>query len=154
MLYGLGSTNRLYTIDLATGMARPIGNQPFTPALEGVEFGFDFNPTVDRIRIVTNSVPGATTTTLYTIDAETRALQTQIPPNDGRQNRVGILNIDMSNLAGFDISPTTGMAYVASRVRCSNASVLYQINLTNATSLLLGIFDKSDQVSGLALPNR
>jgi hypothetical protein len=192
MLYGLGSTSRLYTIDVATGMARALGDRPFTPALNGVEFGFDFNPTVDRIRIVsntgqnlrahpdtgaivavdlplniagdhppavvgaayTNSVPGATTTTLYTIDAETRALQTQIPPNDGRQNSVGMLNIDMSNLAGFDISPSTGMAYVASRVRGTNASVLYQVNLTNASTLLLGIFDKSDQISGLALPNR
>ncbi len=65
-----------------------------------------------------------------------------------------MLNIDISDLAGFDISPTSGMAYIASRVRGTNASVLYQVNLMNATSLLLGIFDKSDQVSGLALPNR
>lgn len=192
VLYGLSSASRLYTIDAATALARPVGDRAFTPALEGSEFGFDFNPTVDRIRIVsntgqnlrahpdtgaivavdlplniagdsrpavvaaayTNSVPGATSTTLYSIDAETRDLQTQIPPNDGRQNRVGMLNIDLSDLAGFDISPTTGMAYVAARVRGANASVLYQVNLMNASALLLGIFDRADQISGLALPNR
>ena len=102
----------------------------------------------------TNSVAGATTTTLYTIDAETRALQTQVPPNDGKQNVVGMMNIDMSELAGFDISPTTGMAFVATRVRGSNASALYQVNLVNATVIILGVFDQADQVSGIALPAR
>lgn len=53
-LYGLGSSNRLYVIDTATGAATAVGNGPFTPALEGSEFGFDFNPTVDRIRVVSN----------------------------------------------------------------------------------------------------
>ena len=28
---------------------------PFSPALSGTEFGFDFNPTVDRIRVVSNT---------------------------------------------------------------------------------------------------
>lgn len=54
-LYGLGSSSRLYTIDLATAAATPIGTQPFTTTLQGKFFGFDFNPTVDRIRIVSNT---------------------------------------------------------------------------------------------------
>jgi hypothetical protein len=54
-LYGLGSTSRLYVIDPATGAARQIGTGPFTPALSGSIAGFDFNPTVDRIRLVTNT---------------------------------------------------------------------------------------------------
>jgi hypothetical protein len=54
-LYGLSSASRLYTIDPGTGIATVVGNgQPFTPALDGTEVGFDFNPTVDRIRITTN----------------------------------------------------------------------------------------------------
>ena len=53
-LYGLGSSNRLYVIDTETGAATAVGAAPFTPALEGTEFGFDFNPTVDRIRVVSN----------------------------------------------------------------------------------------------------
>ena len=54
-LYGLGSTNRIYVINPKTGVARPIGTAPFTPALAGAAVGFDFNPTVDRIRVVTST---------------------------------------------------------------------------------------------------
>ncbi len=54
-LYGLGSTSRIYVIDPASGTARAIGTGPFTPLLVGNIAGFDFNPTVDRIRIVTSS---------------------------------------------------------------------------------------------------
>jgi hypothetical protein len=54
-LYALGSTSRLYTINLGTGLATAVGAAPFTPALTGTSFAFDFNPTVDRIRIVSNT---------------------------------------------------------------------------------------------------
>jgi hypothetical protein len=53
-LYGLGSSSRIYTIDLETGQATQVGAGPFTPALDGTEFGFDFNPTVDRIRVTSD----------------------------------------------------------------------------------------------------
>lgn len=53
-LYGIGSSNRLYKIDTMTGMASAVGD-PFSPALDGVEFGFDFNPTVDRIRLTSST---------------------------------------------------------------------------------------------------
>ena len=53
-LYALGSTSRLYTINLVTGAATQVGTAgAFT--LNGTEFGFDFNPTVDRIRVVSNT---------------------------------------------------------------------------------------------------
>ena len=54
-LYGLGGSSRLYTIDLIERTAHPVGTNRFTPALQGVRFGFDFNPTVDRIRIVSDT---------------------------------------------------------------------------------------------------
>src|SRR5688572_12188184 len=54
-LYALGSSSRLYTIDYIAGTATPVGTGPFTPALIGTRFGFDFNPTVDRIRIVSDT---------------------------------------------------------------------------------------------------
>lgn len=50
-LYGLGSTSRLYRIDLASAVATPVGPS-FVPVLNGTSFGFDFNPTVDKVRIV------------------------------------------------------------------------------------------------------
>jgi len=53
-LYGLGSASRLYTINPATGAATAVGSAgAFT--LSGTSFGFDFNPVVDRIRVVSNA---------------------------------------------------------------------------------------------------
>ena len=54
-LYALGSSNRLYTLNLASGAATAVGTAAFTTALSGTDFGFDFNPTVDRIRVVSNT---------------------------------------------------------------------------------------------------
>lgn len=54
-LYALGSSSRLYVIDPATAKAAPVGTRPFSVTLSGSAFGFDFNPAVDRIRVVSNS---------------------------------------------------------------------------------------------------
>jgi hypothetical protein len=54
-LYALGSTSRLYTIDLGSGAATQVGAGPFAPALNGTSFGFDFNPVVDRVRVVSDA---------------------------------------------------------------------------------------------------
>jgi len=53
-LFALGSTSRLYTINTANGMATVVGTG-LGITLSGTSFGFDFNPTVDRIRLVSNS---------------------------------------------------------------------------------------------------
>lgn len=55
VLFGLGSSGRLYTIDTKSAVATPVGPAPLAIALAGGEFGFDFNPAVDRIRIVSNT---------------------------------------------------------------------------------------------------
>jgi hypothetical protein len=126
-LYGLGrtgQTGRLYTLNRDTGAARQVGAD-FAVTLRGSSFGFDFNPTVDRIRVVSderqnfrvnpstgavvdsdpitagtqpdadlsedgvvgsayrNNFPGATSTTLYGIDAADNELVVQNPPNNG-----------------------------------------------------------------------
>lgn len=53
-LYALGSSSRIYIINPRTGVATAVGAAGvFT--LMGTDFGFDFNPTVDRIRIVSNT---------------------------------------------------------------------------------------------------
>lgn len=53
-LYGLGSSSRIYVIDPQSGQATPVVAQPFSPKLQGKFFGFDFNPVVDRIRVVSD----------------------------------------------------------------------------------------------------
>lgn len=55
VLYALGSSNRIYTIDTRTGEAKAVGTAAFTPALAGTSFGFDFNPVPDRIRVTSNT---------------------------------------------------------------------------------------------------
>lgn len=54
-ILGVGSTSRLYRIDRTTGAATALGGAPFTPALIGNELAIDFNPTVDRLRLVTDA---------------------------------------------------------------------------------------------------
>jgi len=50
-----GSESRLLVIDTATGHATQVGGTPLLTPLVGTEFGFDFNPTVDRIRVVSDT---------------------------------------------------------------------------------------------------
>ena len=52
-LYGIGSTGQLYTIDTTTAAATPVGG-PFA-AGAAFETSMDFNPTVDRIRVVSGA---------------------------------------------------------------------------------------------------
>lgn len=54
-LYGLGSGSRLYIINENSGVATPLGAAAFSPAIEGDAASLDFNPTVDRIRLVSES---------------------------------------------------------------------------------------------------
>jgi hypothetical protein len=54
-LYALGSSGRLYTVNEDTAQLTPVGAAPFAVKLEGTLFGFDFNPTVDRIRVINNT---------------------------------------------------------------------------------------------------
>jgi hypothetical protein len=51
--YALGSTGRLYLLNVSTGAAIAISATPVT--LTGTAFGFDFNPTVDRIRVISDA---------------------------------------------------------------------------------------------------
>lgn len=59
-LYGLGIVDligtdegRIYTINPATGAATQVGAAPFSTTLtDNSDWGFDFNPAVDRIRLV------------------------------------------------------------------------------------------------------
>jgi hypothetical protein len=187
----LGSTNRLYTVDPTTGAATAIG-AAFTPAVTGTAVGFDFNPTVDRIRLVTdaeqdlrlnpitgavaatdtalayapgdpnagaspdvaaaaytNSLGGATSTTLYDIDVAGDRLVRQDPPNGGALNTVGPLGVDATE-ASFDIAGDDGSAWAALRVGGSTG--LYRVDLATGAATLVGAIGAGDAVVGLAVP--
>ena len=52
-LVGIGSTSVVYVINTSTGAAVAAG-AAFSPALAGSSFGVDFNPVVDKIRVVSD----------------------------------------------------------------------------------------------------
>ncbi|MBC7847436.1 MAG: DUF4394 domain-containing protein [Flavobacterium sp.] len=52
-LYAVGTSSRLYFINEESGLATAIGSAAFTPAISGTTASINFNPTVDRIRLVT-----------------------------------------------------------------------------------------------------
>jgi hypothetical protein len=184
-LFGLGSTSRLYVINRTTGAATAVG-APFPTLLPGTNFGFDFNPTVDRIRIVsntgqnlranpndvtvivdgtlnpgtpsvtaaayTNSVPGATTTTLYDIDTGSDTLNVQNPPNNGTLVPVGAIGFDATGLNGFDIANAGNVALAALQVSGMTVSGLYQINLTTGAAAFISPINATiSPIRGLAI---
>ncbi|MBC6365287.1 DUF4394 domain-containing protein [Algoriphagus sp. AK58] len=174
-LYALGSSSRLYLINENSGVATPLGAGPFTPAIEGMA-SLDFNPTVDRIRLVsesgqnlrlhpetgavvatdgringgmspkiaaiayTNSVSGATSTTLYDIDISQDKLYKQNPPNDGGLEEVGSLGVDLEGAVDFDINPDNSQALAVGR--SANESRLYSIDLNTGKASWVGVFSQ------------
>jgi hypothetical protein len=109
-LYGLGSTSRLYIINPTTGAARAVG-AAFTPAISGTNATIDFNPTVDRLRLVSNTGQN------LRLNPETGAVMT----TDGSINGVtgaAVSAVAYTNsVAGasstvlYDIDPTTDKLY-------------------------------------------
>ena len=106
-LYGLGSTSRIYVIDPKTGSSRAIGSAPFTPALSGTVAGFDFNPTVDRIRLVTSNNQNL-----------------RLNPENG-----AVAAADM-NLNGLGNAKINSVAYTQNKAGAST-TILFDIDVTN-----------------------
>lgn len=126
-LYALGDTGRLYTIDHETGEATAIGAPV---ALQGSQFGFDFNPTVDRIRVAsasgqnlrlhpdTGALAGTDTPLSYASGAAPRVLAAAYTYNNVDPKITTMYVIDAANatlaLAGSRegeqpvVSPNTG----------------------------------------------
>jgi hypothetical protein len=201
-LYGLGSTSRLYLIDTRSAQATQVGS-PFVIPLNGTEFGFDFNPTVDRIRVISNmgqnlrlnpdtgavvdfdpNVPGvqpdgnlaynpldpnanaipsaagaaytnnflgAPSTVLYDLDTSRDVLTIQNAPNNGVLNTVGSLGLDVTDVAGFDISSRTATAYAAVLTAGSTRSQFASVNLATGAISLLGTFSGVQRVRSLSV---
>lgn len=110
-LYGLGSTGRIYLINPNNGNTLQIGTGALT--LIGTAFGIDFNPTVDRIRIVSDTGQN------LRANPDTGALAaTDSNLNGGATGAVGAAYTN--NFAGavtttlFDINHTTDALYIQS----------------------------------------
>lgn len=179
-LYSISTTGTVYRLTLsgANYTATSLGSISTSPS--GNSFGLDFNPTVDRLRVVsdtnqnlrvnqtttppgvtvdspitlngssnvdligaayTNSVFGATTTTLYGIDAFTDALVRSTNANAGtytNTNLAGALfgplgvSLGSSDLLGFDISGFSGAGFF------SVNNNFYGVDLNTGGATLIG----------------
>ncbi|MFD2146358.1 DUF4394 domain-containing protein [Mucilaginibacter antarcticus] len=106
-LYGVSTTSSIYTINTTTGAARIVGTGPFTPVIGSNVLGFDFNPTVDRIRLVTSN-----------------GQNLRLHPETGATAAVdGVIN-------GVTNPGVTSAAYTQNRAGAS-ATILYVIDINN-----------------------
>jgi hypothetical protein len=111
-LYALGSTGRVYTINTASGAATLKStlaadasdtSDPFT-ALSGTEYGVDFNPVADRLRVVSDTGQN------LRIDVDSGATITDPPLAAGGNTRTGINGAAYSN--AFAAACRTALYYI------------------------------------------
>jgi len=191
-LFAVGSFNNLYTLDVNTGAANLVGAGSFSPGLNGSTFGFDFNPTIDRIRVVsdadqnlvlnpndgtatqvtslfygsgdvnegmdpnvvasayTNSFAGATSTQLYGIDTGLDILVTQAN-SAGTLGTVGSLGVDLTDIAGFDISGSSGVAYAAVQNVTLGQTTFWTIDLSTGAASMIGEIGGGSLITSIAV---
>ena len=101
----------------------------------------------------THSLPGATATKLFNIDAAHDVLTVQDPPNDGVQRTVGPLGVDFGAEAGFEI---VSLPSGEDRAYAATGSTLYAIDLGTGAASALGRIGAGDTaiVSLAAVGNR
>ena len=109
-LYGVSSASKIYTIDLSSGMATAVG-AAFSPMINGDWVGFDFNPTVDRIRLVTNSGQNLR---LNPITGQVAAVDGTINPMNTDVTAVAYTNsfAGATTTTLYDIDVATDMLYM------------------------------------------
>ncbi|MCC3152693.1 DUF4394 domain-containing protein [Hymenobacter sp. BT770] len=153
-LYGLGynataQTYQLYTINSQTGAAAAVNTTPIALALGTGKVGFDFNPTVDRIRVV-----GANRANfrLNPTDGTVAATDTQLAYAAGDRNAGATPTIGAAaytnSVAGATATSTTLYDYDLA------LNVLALQNPPNDGNLIsVGTFGNSGIVVNTAVPN-
>ncbi|MBE9462813.1 DUF4394 domain-containing protein [Dyadobacter subterraneus] len=104
-LYAISSQSNLYQINVKSGdqqgKATRIGTAPIATTLAGSNIGFDFNPTVDRIRVVTNTAQN------LRLHPETGAVVAGDSPLNGPSTTIGAVAYTNSR-AGVTAAPGVG----------------------------------------------
>jgi uncharacterized repeat protein (TIGR01451 family) len=99
------------------------------------------NPAIVHVAYTRNT-PGATSTTLFGIDAARDTLVRiggvggSPSPNTGQLTTIGPLGVNTTSSGGFDIQQGTDLAYAALRV--GGVPQLYRINLATGQATLIG----------------
>jgi hypothetical protein len=106
-LYGLGNTGGIYTIDTTTAVATKVAQA--NAALSGAVFGVDFNPTVDRLRVVSDTGQNIA----INVDDGATAANTAL------------------TIAGASAIGVTGAAYTNNDADPNTGTTLFDIDTTN-----------------------
>ena len=97
----------------------------------------------------TNSFAGTIATSLLDIDTTNDNLALQNPPNDGTLTNIGLLGLDVTGDAGFDIGGGDNGMAIASLRTLAGPSMLYRVNLTTgAVTLVNGAATPAQSVIG------
>lgn len=97
----------------------------------------------------TNSIVGATATTLFAIDSDLDVLVTLPSPNSGQLRTVGPLGVATSEYAALDIAGDDGIAYAA-LTTAAQGSALYTVDLATGRATPLGALG-GEALVGLAV---
>lgn len=193
VLFALGSSGHIYTIDTVSAAATRFNSGASPAVFAGADFGFDFNPGSNRIRILSDTeenrlynldtgnfntagpaltpagqivataydrnVATFTGSTKYAIDSASDMLvivgdKVSAPADDGMITNLGLLTVDASTCAGFDIAGgREGFALAALNVGGVSTSNLYQINLATgaATQVTTGAIGGSERVCSFSI---
>lgn len=150
ILYAISNVGQIYTVDTRTGVASAIGTPPL-PTISAV--GFDFNPTVDRLRIVTqvgqnvraNPDTGALAATDVNLAyAPTDANAGAIPTVAGAAYTNNVAGATTTTLYVLDtrgaLAPTR-LATQGNATVSPNTGQLFTVGSTGVTSLGVSGFD-------------
>ena len=160
----LEAAGNLYNLNYQTGGATLIGSG-LGVILNGASYGFENDPTGVRIvselaqNLTVNRTTGAATVgpavnpagtfvsalaylnasgTMFGIDSSANSFGT-FNPTTGAYSTIGPLGIDVARNNGFDISDTSGIAYLTSGATSSDVQAnLYQVNLATGLLTLVG----------------
>ena len=108
-LYGVTDAGRLYVLRPRTGAATRVTPNPFGPSMQGHTLGVDFNPVVDRLRVVS-----ARRRENFRVDPRTGRLVDGDPALAGAQ-RDRDLAYDANDPAAGSAPRVTAIAYTNSR---------------------------------------
>ena len=135
-VYGLavndpGATDlvRLYQIDLTTGVATPITGAPIALTSGDFNYGFDFNPTVDRIRVVNANDENA-----------------RINPINGVRADVPVNDTDLNDPTGTEA--IIGVAYDRNDTDPATGTTLYGIDRANSRFVTIGGINSTPSPNG------
>ncbi len=143
---GTTRTGRIYTVDPATGAATQVGGAPFSTTLPDSTFGgFNFNPNVDLIRVISDTGTSlrVSPNSGALVGTDTNTSQTGLngvsyTNNDGLSSTTTLYGVDFPNdklvtVGGLNGSPSpnTGQVFTvgATGVVSSNA---YGMEITSA----------------------